>query len=124
MKKVIALIVLASLLGCATNQTGAQYRPIVDMKGHDFAKYEQDLRECQSYATQTGGAGEKAAAGAVGGAIFGALLAAAAGGGYSRNRSALVGGLLGAAGGGAKGEEDQRAIIKTCLGNRGYSVLH
>jgi outer membrane lipoprotein SlyB len=84
-------------------------------------QYEQGLRECQAYAAQAAGAGEQAAAGTVGGAIFEALLAA--GGRASRNHSALVGGLLGGAGGAAKGETDQRNVIRTCLNNRGYSVL-
>jgi hypothetical protein len=103
-----------ALLGCAA-QPEAQYRPIVDMKGRDVAQYEQSLRDCQSYSAQAAGAGEQATASAAG--------AVAAGGGYSRNRSTLVGGLLGGVSGAAKGETDQRNVIRICLANRGYSVL-
>lgn len=124
MKKTIAVILCATLTACATAPMGAQYRPVVDLKGKDSAQYEQDLQDCQAYASQVMGAGEQAAGGAAAGAIFGALLAAAAGNNYSRNRSALVGGLVGGAGGAAHGLEDQQNVIKTCLANRGYSVLH
>lgn len=121
-KKITSLVSITMIVaGCA--HTGADYRPIVDMQGRDYAKYEQDLRECQAYSAQAAGAGEQAAVGAVGGAIFGALLAAVAGGGYSRNSAAGVGAVAGAAGGAAGGERDQRNIIRTCLHNRGYSVL-
>ena len=67
-----------SLGGCAA-PGGAHYRPIVDTKGVDLNRYEADLRECQSYATQTAGAAESAATGAAAGALFGAVVAAAGG---------------------------------------------
>ncbi|MBI5277371.1 MAG: glycine zipper family protein [Burkholderiales bacterium] len=120
----IALTTAAALAlaGCAT--TGANYRPIVDLRGSNPAAYETDLRECQAYATQTAGAGESAAAGAVGGAILGALLGIAAGYG-SRNyqHTAGVGAVAGAAGAAAQGEQNQRDIIRRCMSGRGYNVL-
>jgi outer membrane lipoprotein SlyB len=124
MKKTIALLLSVSMVAAGCAHTGADYRPIVDMQGRDYAKYEQDLRECQAYSAQAAGAGEQAAVGAVGGALFGTILAAVAGRGYSRNTAAGLGAVTGAAGGAASGERDQRNIIRTCLSNRGYSVLH
>jgi outer membrane lipoprotein SlyB len=121
---IVITTVIVALAGCATSQgTGAQYRPIVDLKGLDSGKYEADLRDCQSYAAQVDGAGQQAANVAVAGAVFGALLAAAAGGGYSRNRHAAVGALSGGAAGAAAGERDQRSVIARCLAGRGYSIL-
>ena len=114
-------MVIFSLAGCAT--TGANYRPIVDTKNIDFNKYESDLRDCQSFATQTASAGQSAAAGAVAGAVLGAALAAAAGSRYDRTSTARVGALSGAVGAGAEGERNQRNIINRCLAGRGYSVL-
>jgi uncharacterized protein YcfJ len=120
----LACIALA-LGGCATTGgTGAQWAPIVDLKGGDPTRYQADLAECQAYAAQQAGAAEQAMAGAVAGAIFGALLAAAAGGGYSRNQHAGVGAVVGAAGGIAQGETDQRSVTRRCLLGRGYSVLN
>ena len=120
---VVAVISTVGATGCATHNTGENYRPFVDTKGVDFAKYEADLRDCQQYAAQVAGAADQAVAGAVAGAIFGALIAAAAGGGYSRNQHAAVGAVAGAAGGAASGERDQRSVINRRLSGRGYSVL-
>lgn len=124
-KKLTTLIVctysVTTLVGCATS--GANYRPIVDSRGVDSARYESDLRECQTYATQTASAGESAAAGAIVGALFGAVLAAAAGSRYDRAATARVGAVTGAVGAGAEGETNQRNIIRRCLSGRGYNVL-
>jgi len=114
--------VTVSLFGCAAT-SGANYRPIVDNKGIDLNRYESDLRECQSYATQTAGAADSAAAGAVAGALLGAVLAGAAGKGYDRSATARVGAVSGAVGAGAEGERNQRNIINRCLAGRGYRVL-
>ena len=123
LKNILISSVLIMQIGCAN--TGANYRPLVDTRGGtvDSSKYEMDLQECQQYANQTAGAGEKAAIGAAAGAIFGAVLAAAAGRGYDRSATARVGALTGAVSGAAQGETDQRSIIRRCLGGRGYSVL-
>lgn len=118
----ISAFLIMSVTGCATT-SGANYRPIVDNKGVDLNKYESDLRECQSYATQTASAGESAAAGAVAGALLGAVLAGAAGSRYSKTSTARVGAVSGAVGAGVEGEKNQRNIINRCLAGRGYRVL-
>ena len=76
MKTNIFTVVISALLlaGCAN--TGANYRPIIDSKNVDLNRYEADLVECQRYAEQKGGAGEKAAIGAGAGAVLGGVLAA------------------------------------------------
>lgn len=117
LKSLIITLITSLMVGCAN--TGANYRPIVDTKGVDLNRYEIDLRECQQYATQTMGAGESAAAGA----LFGAILASAAGSTYDKNSTARVGAVTGAAGAGAEGETNQRNIIRRCLSGRGYKVL-
>jgi len=124
MKRVIAATMVIALTGCAATQSGAYFRPITDLKGKDVTAYENDLRECQAYATQVPGAGERAVAGTGFGALFGALIVAAAGKKGYRNEGAAVGALSGAASGAVEGEREQRKIITTCLTNRGYSVLN
>lgn len=119
MKTKSLVVFLVVLVGCA----GASYRPIIDTQGVDFNRYENDLRQCQQFATQTGDATQKAAVGAAAGAILGSVLAAAAGGGYDRSATARVGAVTGAVSGGAQGETDQRNIIRRCLAGRGYRVL-
>lgn len=126
MQKIIIITAVAlafALAGCATHNTGANYRPVIDRKGVDHARLDADLQECQHYATEVASAAEQAAAGAVAGALFGAVLAAAAGSSYSRNQHAAVGGVTGAAAGAVSGEKDQRNIIRRCMNGRGYNVL-
>jgi outer membrane lipoprotein SlyB len=118
----VVVSIIALLSGCAAT-TGANYRPIIDSKGIDFNRYEADLRECQSYATQTASAAQSAAAGAVAGAVLGAAIAAAAGSRYDRSSTARVGAVTGAVGAGVEGERNQRTIINRCLAGRGYKVL-
>ncbi len=119
---IVAVCIASLLAGCAAT-TGSNYRPIVDNRSVDLNRYENDLRECQGYATQTAGAGESAAAGAIAGALLGGVLAAAAGKNYSRTSTARVGAVTGAVGAGTQGETDQRNIIRRCLTGRGYKVL-
>lgn len=122
--KITATFLAITLVaGCATTGSGSNYRPIVDSKGIDFNKYESDLKDCQNYATQTMGAGESAAVGALAGAALGAALAAAGGRGYDKRASARMGAVAGGVGAGAQGETDQRNIIRRCLAGRGYRVL-
>jgi len=121
-RSITAACIAALLTACATT-SGSSYRPIIDTRNVDFNRYEGDLRDCQSYATQTAGAAESAAAGALAGALLGGVLAAAAGKNYSRSSTARVGAVTGAVGAGAQGETDQRNIIRRCLAGRGYNVL-
>jgi uncharacterized protein YcfJ len=120
-KTLVTGLLISMITGCAN--TGANYRPVVDTKGIDLARYEADLGECQQFANQTASAGQAAAAGAAAGAVFGALLAAAAGGGNSKKSTAGVGALTGAAGAAGQGETNQRDVIRRCLAGRGYKVL-
>ena len=122
MKKLISIILAASMAGCATYNGGASYQPVVDTKGVDLNKYYQDVAECQTYARQVMGAGEVAAAGAVVGALFG-LAMAAADGGRNKGRWASVGAVSGLASGAGQGETNQREVIRRCLAGRGYNVL-
>jgi|JI6StandDraft_1071083.scaffolds.fasta_scaffold487202_1 outer membrane lipoprotein SlyB len=124
MLKTKLLTVAVILTGCATHNTGADYRPIIDTHGKDPARLQQDLSECQAYAHQVSSAAERAAAGAVVGALLGAVFAAAAGAKGYRNESAAVGALSGGLGAAVEGERDQRNIIRRCMSGRGYSVLN
>jgi outer membrane lipoprotein SlyB len=121
MKTNIFTLAISALLlaGCAN--TGANYRPIIDSKNVDLNRYEADLVECQHYAEQKGGAGEKAAIGAGAGAVLGGVLAAVGNG--DKGSASRVGGVMGAVSGATSGDQSQRNIIKRCLVGRGYKVL-
>ena len=121
MKKIIAITLSLALGGCASS--GANFRPVVDLKGRNQADYEQNLRECQQYALQVAGAADQAATGAIAGALLGTAFAAIAGGG-NRNAAAGIGALSGATSGAVAGERDQRTFISRCLAGRGFNVLN
>lgn len=113
---VLSVCVVVS--GCAT--TGANYVPRVDLNGKDTRQLDMDIRECQTYAAETAGAGDGLVIGAVIGALALALLAPHG----HKNDWAASGALAGAAGGAVGATENQQSIIKRCLTGRGYSVLY
>jgi outer membrane lipoprotein SlyB len=121
MKTNIFTITISALLVAGCANTGANYRPLIDSKNLDLNRYEADLVECQRYAEQKGGAGEKAAIGAGAGAVLGGVLAAVGNG--DKGSSSRMGGVMGAVSGATTGEQGQRTIIKRCLVGRGYKVL-
>jgi len=117
----IAAIALALLAGCAAQQPGRD--PIVDLKGVDQAQYQTDLAECKQYAAQVG-VGQDAATGAVAGAVLGGVLGAVAQDSDAAKRGAGVGAVVGGTHGTLSGLEERDRVIRTCLRNRGYSVLN
>jgi len=121
-----ATLGVALLAGCAAQQparaTSAR-APIVDMKGVDAVQYETDLDECRQYAEQVD-VGEDAATGAVAGAVLGGVTGAVARDSDTAKRAAGVGAVLGGAHGTLSGLEERDRVVRTCLRNRGYSVLN
>jgi uncharacterized protein YcfJ len=119
------LAVALGLSACAN--TGADYRPVVDMKGHTEQAYERDLSACQETARSARNntnVAEDAGVGALGGGALGAV-----GGAIGGNPllGAGVGVLAGAVGGGGYGEltteHREERIVQNCLHARGYKVL-
>jgi hypothetical protein len=101
--------------------------PIVDMKGVDQERYQQDLAECRQYADQVDtarSAGGGALLGAAGGAAVGAVVGAITGSpGTGAAVGAGGGGTSGLFAGGASGEKKKQRVVRNCLKGRGYSVL-
>ncbi|MFQ5617445.1 MAG: hypothetical protein ACE5FR_00600 [Rhodospirillales bacterium] len=132
MKRIVAIGAAACLVlaGCAQF-----YRPEVDLKGADRAKYEADLAECRDEASETPVEGESPAP-IFGAALLMGLIGAAIGaasipydGGTGAARGAAIFGALGAALGGvfvaskqAEAQTIRAGIIDTCLHARGYTV--
>jgi hypothetical protein len=112
----VALFLGVTAAGCA-------YRPVVDPKRTDMAKYETDLVECRKVAEQGPGAGTSAAVGAVGGYAVGQVFARATGRSNHANESGRGGAVLGAAGGAGAGAKNKRQIVKNCMTQRGHAVL-
>ncbi len=126
MKRIVQCLgatVMLSLLGCA--EMGSNVRPIIDTKGVNMNKYEQDLQECQSIATQQSGVAPGAAKGAGAGAAIGGLVGLVAGGNKTNIiRDAGVGAVIGSATGAHSGNVSQEQVVKRCLIGRGYKVLN
>jgi outer membrane lipoprotein SlyB len=111
----IALILLVT--ACTTTN-----EIIIDQKGVDMSKYEENLADCESYAQQVPVA-RKAAKGGASGAVVGGAI-----GSVSDHRDTGEGAAIGAITGVAKGvNEGQRSkvrVVKNCLRGRGYRVLN
>ncbi len=112
---VVALLSIG-LAGCA-------HQPIVDTKGVNMVKYQQDLQECEAYAEQVRVA-DKALGGAAVGAVVGAAIGAAVGNSDTAQRSAGAGAVVGASKGTGRGLQEKRRVVHNCLRNRGYAVLN
>lgn len=120
MRKLIIIITLL-LSACKT-------MPVIDTKGVNMAKYNDDLIECQRFAdnisvsdksVQTGitAAAVGAALGAILGGIYGDAGAGAAYGAASY-------GVTGAAYGAVDARNTKEGIVKRCMSGRGYKVLN
>ncbi|WP_205737329.1 YMGG-like glycine zipper-containing protein [Halioglobus japonicus] len=118
MNKCLALMVVAGLTACTTTDD-----IIVDRKGVDPAKYQQDLAECQGYSSEVK-TGEKTARGAASGAVVGGLIGAAVGNSRDAQRGAGAGAVSGAARGASEGSREEVQVVKQCLRGRGYKVLN
>ncbi|HDY83772.1 MAG TPA: glycine zipper family protein, partial [Halieaceae bacterium] len=98
MKYLIAILfLLLSIAGCTTTD-----EIIIDRKGVNMARYEQDLAECRGYASEVK-TGEKGARGAVSGAVVGGAVGGAVGAVLDGAEGAGRGAGVGAVTGGAKG---------------------
>jgi outer membrane lipoprotein SlyB len=115
-KTVFALALAFGVAGCA-------YRPVVDPKRTDMAKYETDLVECRQIAEKAPGAGTGAAVGAVGGYAVGQVLARTTGNKNRADHAGRGGAVVGAASGAGAGAKNKQQIIKNCMIGRGHAVL-
>jgi outer membrane lipoprotein SlyB len=118
MRRHLLLLTVALISACTTTD-----EIIIDRKGVDEARYQVDLAECQSYASEVR-TGEKAAKGAASGAVVGGLIGAAVGNSRDAQRGAGAGAVTGAARGVSAGERDEVQVVKQCLRGRGYRVLN
>ena len=117
--KTLALIFAGVLAaGCAAHPD-----PIIDMKGVDLDRYDEDWAECESYTEEV-----LVARGVSKGAGLGAVVGAAAGaiGGNSSDvaESAGVGALYGGTRSGLDADEMKQDVFKRCMRGRGYRVLN
>ena len=118
MRVVLTVAAVGLLAACTTTD-----EIIIDRKGVDPAKYEQDLAECRAYSTEVK-TGEKAARGAASGAVVGGMVGAVVGNSRDAERGAGVGAITGGARGVSEGTRQEVQVVKQCLRGRGYRVLN
>ena len=110
-------ISLTVVAGCTTTN-----EIIIDQKGVDMSRYEENLADCESYAEQVA-VGKKATKGAASGAAAGGAI-----GSVSKDRDAgegaAIGAITGVTKGLSEGERDKVRVVKNCLRGRGYRVLN
>ncbi len=110
------IFVATFLVGCAND------RVIVDTKGVDQARYQTDLAECETYATQISTAKEAGEKGLIG-AVVGGAIGAVVGNHRTAEQIAGAGAVSGAARGAGSAEARKDQIVRNCLRGRGYKVL-
>jgi outer membrane lipoprotein SlyB len=123
MKPILAMSAAACLVAAGCAQF---YKPAVDLKGADQAKYEADLAQCRNQAEQSVAAAPPVVGGTILGAFLGAVLGFSAtgpfDGGTGTAIGAAAGGAAGAALGGLAVSSKQAKAIDGCLRLRGYTV--
>jgi uncharacterized membrane protein len=116
MKQYTALVAGALLLAACTTTDEI----IIDTKGVDMARYEQDLAECRAYSSEVK-TGQKVAKGAASGAVVGGLIGAIT---HDPGKAAGVGAVGGGARGASEGTREEVQVVKNCLRGRGYRILN
>lgn len=112
------LAALTLTAGCTTTN-----EIIIDEKGVNMSRYDNDLADCRGYSEQVQ-VGQKAAKGAASGAVVGGLIGAVTGDSERAAEGAGVGAISGGAKGVNEGEKDTIRVVKNCLRGRGYRVLN
>jgi outer membrane lipoprotein SlyB len=117
-KLLSAFVAVAMINGCATR--GANYEPLIDLRGTESKPIAQDIYDCQQYAKHALDAAGGAVAGAIAGALLMAIIMPRGFRNYGAGQGAAVGGVAGA----AQANDTQETIIKRCMAGRGYNVLN
>ena len=94
---------------------------IVDRKGMDEQKFQQDLVECRVYAGEVNTVAEAAHHGAVG-AVVGGAIGAAVGNSRTVERLAGAGAIGGSVKGATRAEYRKEHVLNNCLRGRGRTV--
>lgn len=95
--------------------------PIIDSKGVDMARYQQDLAECEVFAKEVS-TGRAVAKGSASGAAVGAAIGAIANG--NAGEGAGIGAVTGGARSAQIADQEKAGVVKNCLRGRGYRVLN
>ena len=115
MRKLLPVLLVLFVGGCADD-------PIIDTRGVDEQKYQQDLSECRDYAEGVNTGKEVLKRGAIGAAVGGAI-GAIVGDHNIAGQIAGAGAVSGGARGAERAEQRKEQVVFNCLRGRGYKVL-
>lgn len=116
---VVLLAAILAVTGCATHYGPNPNYSLIDPRGVNQYRYEQDYKECYALADQT-----NTLTSMIGGALLGIAAGAVVGGAYGNQRAGMsAGSAMGGAYGGAAAENEKHAVLRRCLTNRGYAVI-
>lgn len=118
--KLIPPLLFTLTLGACAN-TGADYSPIID--GPRDQAYSTDLNSCQKVADKRGYTNGDVQTDALIGAALGAAVGAIEDDWEGALVGALIGGALGGAGRAFDTQDERKAIVVTCMRNRGHNVV-
>lgn len=115
-----ALALLLALTGCATTNYGPNPNySLIDPRGVNPYRYEQDFKECNALAEQT-----NTLASTIGGALLGIAAGAVIGGAYGNQRGGMAAGSsMGGFYGSQSADNEKHMVLRRCLANRGYAVI-
>jgi hypothetical protein len=112
-----ATFAAALLLAACSGTKG----PIIDTKGVDMVRYQQDLAECEVFAREVS-TGRAVAKGATSGAAVGAAIGAIGSG--NAGEGAGIGAVTGGARSAQIADREKAGVVNNCLRGRGYRVLN
>lgn len=125
--KTIALCVAMAAGLSACGNSGADYRPLVDLQSPNSspelqARYESDLASCQELARSHSYTNDNALTQTGAGAVIGTGLGALTDGLGGAVAGAIVGSAAGAVSSGFETWNKRESIVTKCLANRGHQV--
>lgn len=122
MKKLLILISLFALAGCASHPTlypNAKYKKVGE------AQAKSDIKECEDQAELyvKNERAKSTAKGAGSGAVMGAVIGGLFGGVRGMGRGAVGGAAVGATGGALSPKQITQRYVTRCLSEKGYEVI-
>ena len=121
----VCAVVAISLSACGNS--GADYRPVVDLENpasgpEQQARYDGDLAACQELARTYSYTNDHALTKAGAGAVIGTGLGALGGGLEGALAGAVIGTTVAAVGSGFESWNKRENIVSKCLENRGHQI--
>lgn len=133
-KKIISMLVISTaLIGCVEAEPLIEYRPVVDPKRTNAARFESDLNDCRTIALSVQAdykkrQSDQMAANLIAGILVGAVAGAVIG---DTGQSIAAGAAIGGAAGASSNDYSYdlvkygpRRVVDRCMADRGHKILN